>query len=55
MSVCGVVGEASPGKGLRRYSQTIEEVSDKGEGMMCLLRHVVKCKYLLLNIYIYKY
>ncbi|XP_051748594.1 patatin-like phospholipase domain-containing protein 7 [Ctenopharyngodon idella] len=29
VSVAGVVGEASPGKGLRRHSQTIEEVSDK--------------------------
>uniref|UniRef100_A0A673JKL3 lysophospholipase n=1 Tax=Sinocyclocheilus rhinocerous TaxID=307959 RepID=A0A673JKL3_9TELE len=29
VSVANVVGEASPGKGLRRHSQTIEEVSEK--------------------------
>ncbi|RXN32044.1 patatin-like phospholipase domain-containing 7 [Labeo rohita] len=29
VSVASVVGEASPGKGLRRHSQTIEEVSEK--------------------------
>jgi len=29
VSVVGVVGEVSPGKGLRRQSQTIEDVSDK--------------------------
>ncbi|XP_067295136.1 patatin-like phospholipase domain-containing protein 7 [Pseudorasbora parva] len=29
VSVAGIVGEANPGKGLRRQSQTIEEVSDK--------------------------
>ncbi|XP_051516696.1 patatin-like phospholipase domain-containing protein 7 [Myxocyprinus asiaticus] len=28
-SVVGVVGEASPGKGLRRHSQTVEELTDK--------------------------
>uniref|UniRef100_A0A671NPU9 lysophospholipase n=1 Tax=Sinocyclocheilus anshuiensis TaxID=1608454 RepID=A0A671NPU9_9TELE len=29
VSVANVVGEASPGKGIRRHSQTIEEVSEK--------------------------
>lgn len=29
MSVAGVLGEANPGKGLRRHSQTIEELGDK--------------------------
>lgn len=29
MSVAGVLGEASPGKGLRRHSQTNEELGDK--------------------------